>query len=238
MPLLDTFRTRALRAAEFIERYLLSVMYLWLAGRAFLGMWAAVTNLPTTPVEQSIWFVAVVRELDLFCVQLLIGLLLLRSHPPAEKPRNLREVFVPLAVSVFFVLYSLVPYLPEPLRRPLAPVSVQVPCAIAAVVCGAMGSLVALWGVLSLGRSFGIFVAVRKVVLTGPYRYVRHPIYSGYVLVWLGLVLANLSIAVTVIVVLHTLLMIYRARLEEARLAEASPEYREYMREVGFLVPR
>jgi protein-S-isoprenylcysteine O-methyltransferase Ste14 len=51
-------------------------------------------------------------------------------------------------------------------------------------------------------------------------------------------VLVNLSIAVTVIVVLHTLLMIYRARLEEARLAEASTEYREYMWEVGFLVPR
>jgi protein-S-isoprenylcysteine O-methyltransferase Ste14 len=76
------------------------------------------------------------------------------------------------------------------------------------------------------------------VVLVGPYKYVRHPIYSGYVLVWLGLILSHLSPAVIVIVAMHTALMVYRARLEERRLSEASPEYREYMQRTGFLFPR
>jgi protein-S-isoprenylcysteine O-methyltransferase Ste14 len=51
-------------------------------------------------------------------------------------------------------------------------------------------------------------------------------------------VLANLSIAIVVLVAMHTLLMIYRARLEERRLAEASPEYRAHLAQTGFLFPR
>jgi protein-S-isoprenylcysteine O-methyltransferase Ste14 len=33
-------------------------------------------------------------------------------------------------------------------------------------------------------------------------------------------------------------LIIYRARLEEARLAESSPEYQEYQKRTGFIFPR
>jgi protein-S-isoprenylcysteine O-methyltransferase Ste14 len=43
-----------------------------------------------------------------------------------------------------------------------------------------LGNALALWGSLSLGRSFGVTPAVRKRVLTGAYRWLRHPIYVGY----------------------------------------------------------
>lgn len=42
------------------------------------------------------------------------------------------------------------------------------------------GSLFSLWGILALGRSFGISPAVRTRVVSGPYQYFRHPIYLGY----------------------------------------------------------
>jgi protein-S-isoprenylcysteine O-methyltransferase Ste14 len=89
-----------------------------------------------------------------------------------------------------------------------------------------------------LGRSFGIFVSVREIVLRGPYHYVRHPIYLGYIFIWAGLVLANRSVAIVILVAIHTALLIYRARLEEEMLAEASPAYREYMTHTGFLFPK
>lgn len=231
-------RQRIFAAAEFVERYVLSVMYLWLAWRALRDVHGIFAERPLDAGMQGVWLVQVIRALDLVLVQLLIGLLLLRSRKPAEPPRQWREILVPLAVSVFFVLYSAMRYLPPVLTQPLAPPEAQTACAIVSAPIGLAGSLLAIWGVISLGRSFGIFVVVRKVVLAGPYKFVRHPIYSGYVLIWLGLILANLSPAVIAIVAMHTALMVYRARLEERRLAEASPEYREYLQRTGFLFPR
>jgi protein-S-isoprenylcysteine O-methyltransferase Ste14 len=101
-----------------------------------------------------------------------------------------------------------------------------------------VGAALSLWGVLSLGKSFGIFVSVRKVVLHGPYRFVRHPIYLGYFLIWVGLFLINLSPAVALLVLGHMWLFRCRAKMEERGLREGSPAYEAYARETGFLLPR
>ena len=79
---------------------------------------------------------------------------------------------------------------------------------------------------------------VRKVILDGPYQWVRHPIYLGYICMLAGLVLANFSAAYFILVPIHIALLLYRARLEEARLSEHSAEYREYMKRTGFIFPR
>ncbi len=101
-----------------------------------------------------------------------------------------------------------------------------------------MGPAVAIWAVLYLGRSFGVFVVVRKVILDGPYQWVRHPIYLGYICMLAGLVLANFSAAYFILVPIHIGLLLYRARLEEARLSEHSAEYRQYMKRTGFIFPK
>ena len=231
-------RQRVIRICDFVERYLLSLFYFWLAYGSVAWVLLWLHSSPETSWEQGWWVVRVIREIDLFGISLFIGLLLLRSRPPVEGPREWKEILVPLAVSTFFMVYGKVTLLPQALQASLAPLPVQVLCAYASLAAGAAGSLLALWGVLSLGRSFGIFVGVRKVVLAGPYKYVRHPIYSGYLLIWLGQILVNLSWGIIILVAIHMALMIYRARLEERRLAEASPEYREYRERTGFLFPR
>ncbi len=47
---------------------------------------------------------------------------------------------------------------------------------------------------LVLGRSFGLVPANRGIVCTGPYRYVRHPIYLGYLVTHGAFLLANPSL--------------------------------------------
>jgi protein-S-isoprenylcysteine O-methyltransferase Ste14 len=47
-------------------------------------------------------------------------------------------------------------------------------------VVSAAGLLLTICAKISIGRSFGILPARRKVVATGPYRFIRHPIYVGY----------------------------------------------------------
>jgi len=62
--------------------------------------------------------------------------------------------------------------------------------------------------------------------------------YLGYILMLLGLALVNFSTAYFILVPIHIALLLYRARLEEARLSEHSPEYREYTKRTGFIFPR
>jgi protein-S-isoprenylcysteine O-methyltransferase Ste14 len=44
-----------------------------------------------------------------------------------------------------------------------------------------------------LGRSFGLLPAQRGLVVVGPYRFVRHPIYFGYLIGHIGFLLVNFS---------------------------------------------
>lgn len=220
-----------MQVADFTEGYVLSAMYLYQA----VGVMEALV----IRTEGSLALVGTIREINFLIVYLLLGLMLLLRRPALEGPRDFKEVFVPLAVTLFFLAYQWVPpLLPPSLNAPLAPPAVLNLCGMASLFFGVAGAAIAIWGIVSLGRSFGIFVAVRKVVLIGPYRYVRHPIYSGYVLIWSGIVLSSPTIGIIALVAIHMALMVYRARLEERRLAEASPEYRAHLQATGFLFPR
>lgn len=231
MPFAASLRTRVIQVADFTEGYVLAGMYLYQA--------MVVMDTIVLRADSSLALMESVREINFLIVYLLLGLMLLLRRTATEGPRELKEVFVPLAVTLFFLAYQYVPrWLPPVLNVPLASPPILNLCRLASLYVGVGGALIAIWGIISLGRSFGIFVAVRKVVLVGPYKYVRHPIYSGYVFIWLGILLSHLSLGIILLVTIHTVLMVWRAKLEERRLAEASPEYRAHLRETGFLFPR
>lgn len=78
-----------------------------------------------------------------------------------------------------------------------------------------------------------------EVISSGVFRIVRHPIYTGALLFYLGAILITLSIVSAVFWILILLFYIYIARYEERILTETFGEdYRNYKKQVGMLFPK
>jgi protein-S-isoprenylcysteine O-methyltransferase Ste14 len=104
------------------------------------------------------------------------------------------------------------------------------------------GLAVRIWAIVVLGQSFRATVEVdagQRVVDSGPYRWVRHPSYTGILLLMagLGLVYGNWP-ALAVLLVLPTGVLIYRIFVEEAVLTEVlGRAYADYAARTKRLVP-
>jgi protein-S-isoprenylcysteine O-methyltransferase Ste14 len=102
------------------------------------------------------------------------------------------------------------------------------------------GGLVAGRGAWDLRASLSPFprpVAGAQLIESGAYRLIRHPIYSGLILVAIGWGLATSSILAIVAAGLLFLLFDAKSRLEEVWLSAAHPEYEAYAHRTKRLIP-
>jgi protein-S-isoprenylcysteine O-methyltransferase Ste14 len=83
-----------------------------------------------------------------------------------------------------------------------------------------------------LGRSFGLLPAHRGLVMAGPYRIVRHPIYFGYLIGHIGFLLANFSWRNAAVLALLYVAQVIRIQREEAVLAASDADYQIYQKRV------
>ena len=104
------------------------------------------------------------------------------------------------------------------------------------------GMAFAIWARAYLGGNWSSNVTVKvghQLIRTGPYRWVRHPIYSGLIVAMIGTALNRRQVRGLVAVVLLWVGFTIKSRIEE-RFMEATfgPEYDEYKATTGALVPR
>lgn len=76
-----------------------------------------------------------------------------------------------------------------------------------------------------------------KLIMTGPYRFMRHPMYAVVILATLGLTIQIHSTAGYIIWGVLVLDLLVKLRLEEKLLLEKFTEYREYMKRTKRLMP-
>jgi len=113
---------------------------------------------------------------------------------------------------------------------------------VAGIVLIIAGIGLRAWSIASLGRFFQYRITVQPghhVVTKGPYRYVRHPSYTGIALVLAGVALACDDVwALLVVAVLGGLGLYVRIRTEERQLTKAlGDEYEHFAAGRKRLVP-
>jgi protein-S-isoprenylcysteine O-methyltransferase Ste14 len=105
-----------------------------------------------------------------------------------------------------------------------------------------LGLIIRVWTRLTIGGMYTGYVQIRVhhvLVTDGPYHFVRHPGYAGFVLMALGFAIGYSSwIGLAAIPLLLRPGLAYRMRVEERLLIERfGEEYREYARRTKALIP-
>jgi protein-S-isoprenylcysteine O-methyltransferase Ste14 len=157
----------------------------------------------------------------------LLGTLPLIRHRPIAKS----DSWLPRLAALITVLIP-------PLCLSLPRAAPNLACNLVAVLLGLTASVLAVMTLQFLGRSFSVMPEARRLVMSGPYAIVRHPLYLFELLGVVGILLQVRSPAGVGLFFLIAALQVARARWEEGVLARAIPDYEAYRGRVPFLLPR
>ena len=149
-----------------------------------------------------------------------------------------RLLHVSLAAAAFALLFN--PYLAiGPLGWRFVPGTAAV--AYTGLALTLAGAGFAIWARAYLGRNWSAIVTIKedhRMVYSGPYALVRHPIYSGLLLALLGSALALGEVRGLAAVGLALLAWWLKSRLEEQFMEQRfGAEYAVYKRRVKALIP-
>lgn len=108
---------------------------------------------------------------------------------------------------------------------------------------GALGFILLLWSHFSLGRNFFAGLQVRKnhqLILTGPYRWIRHPMYMAFIALGLGfsLLTASWFVGGTWFAGLGLMLINRLVKEEEMLTEQFGEQYGAYRNSTGGFIPR
>lgn len=148
-----------------------------------------------------------------------------------------------LPILIGFFLFLLPYWLPR--RMPPALIHRFFPespgLAIVALVLVFAGVVFSIWARLHLGRNWSGEVMVKvghTLITSGPYRWVRHPIYSGMGLALIGTALASGTLSGLLGLAFILFAFLVRVRQEEALMRQTFPaDYPAYSRHTARLIP-
>ena len=146
----------------------------------------------------------------------------------------LQSVGLMLAIIAAFLL----PYLPIFHFLNFAPVN-PVLSSIGVILCAA-GMAFLVWARQHLGRNWSQTVSIKKgheLVTSGPYRYVRHPMYTGGLVACIGSVIVGGGAWIFLLVILGAIFL-WRVGAEDKLMEQQFPnEYPEYKKRTKALIP-
>jgi protein-S-isoprenylcysteine O-methyltransferase Ste14 len=100
-----------------------------------------------------------------------------------------------------------------------------------------VGTGLSVFALAHLGRSFSLMAEARRLVTSGPYRFMRHPLYVFEAVASLGIVLQFYSFYTVLIYLAYCFLQFQRMKNEEVVLEVVFPEYQTYKLKTARLIP-
>jgi len=101
--------------------------------------------------------------------------------------------------------------------------------------------ILGLWAFKSMGlSSFSVFPDPKttgKISLSGPYKHVRHPMYTSVILFSIGMIIANPVWQMYLAVIVLIIDLLFKLSYEEKKLLEKFETYREYKKNSWSLLP-
>jgi len=153
------------------------------------------------------------------------------------QPSSSRLIQLSFEIAAFYLL--LAKQLPHVLKIHILPGSPTT--GWVAILLAGMGALVAIWARLSLGTNWSARVTIKEqheLIQTGPYSMVRHPIYSGLLLMVLGTAIEMGQVRGFVALALAFTGWYMKSRTEDIFMEQHfGSEYLQYKRRVKGLIP-
>lgn len=105
----------------------------------------------------------------------------------------------------------------------------------AAKILVVLGTVMQIFGLVSLNRSFALVAAKREIKTRGMYHFIRHPLYASYLIIFTGYILTNTTWMNFALYVMTMTFLLVRLQREEKHLS-LDPKYAEYMLLVRYRV--
>ena len=217
----DTTQFRSSKAYDVLAASPLIVFY----GFSMAGMWRKFADdLQTHPA----WFsgLKIAAHASVVCYYaLVIALVLMRRMPVAKSGSIWPRVAALLAANLLLVP----PFLPGGSLSPAE--------TVASLILTGGGTVAEVVILFWLGRSFTILPEARRLITSGPYRSIRHPIYLVSIIASFGTMLLFPNIWSVLVVLAADALQLVRMHYEEQVLRKAFPEYAAYAARTSRLIP-
>lgn len=160
------------------------------------------------------------------CYFALVILLVVLRRMPVGKSEGIWPRFVALLAANLLIAVALLPR-----------AALSAPALTAATILTGAGTVAEVIILLWLGRSFTILPEARRLVTSGPYRYIRHPLYLVSIVASIGAMMQFEQPWAFLLVAAADALQIARLHYEERVLGAAFPEYSEYAAGTWRLLP-
>ena len=177
-------------------------------------------------VPNTLYAINIAMRLSGIAFLILIATSVLLRGRPAGKARGIEPRISALVGTFLITAIVLFP------RRELSPVA-----GIVSTLLILSGNALAVYVLMQLGRSFSVMAEARRLVSSGVYRMVRHPLYLAEELAVIGMVMQFLSFWTALLLAVQIAFQLRRMRNEEVILGEIFPEYVAYKARTARLIP-
>jgi protein-S-isoprenylcysteine O-methyltransferase Ste14 len=189
-------------------------------------------------VKSLVWFhIAAI----IWFVFLLFWIVSARKLKAIKRREPLRErvlYMVPMVVAYALLFNDQFTF--TALGRRFVPLDPRI--GVSGIVITALGVAFAIWARLHLGENWSATVTVKaghELIESGPYRTVRHPIYTGMLVAMAGSAIALGQLRGLLALVVTAVGFYFKARKEERyMLSEFAEKYQAYASRTGMLLPR